>query len=731
MRKTTALVKYELMLVFRSIMPYAGLLLLSLYSSFAGRSDPEYTGFDVFANKAAYAGYFFIFLVLSFIYIPYFFKDESEGINEIINSMPFRSIQLGFVRWFCAVGAGLLFCIIHLIIQLISLKSFYFGFSFKRLMEWYVVGCVPVVLLTASITFMAWLVFRKKITALMASLGVWIGMAIWDSAIVGVNNFPFLHLISPEAKYYETGFSQIAGFTKGRGIVLYSFAFIFILAVIIFFVALNTYNKRRERKCNGVIRVLCLGLTVCLFIPSILYTKTYEDIKNNFERKLDAAESYEQAAKEPAAGLKLKSIKLGVGINGSRLYAEGTVVFINRSDYALDKIMFILGENFTIESIKGREGELTYKRKGFVIEIPVTNKIEKGAAIDIKLAYSGKVYEWKKTNDTYRDYVVYSFINPECIYLSPNSGWYPQSLSNYPFSKEMKIVNAGSNKKIQTIDTVSNYAETFDVDIELKGLENKTVFSNNGVVEGDRIKIEKTDGVYLYAAKLVKSVSKNRNYYMVSGHNRYVDSLERELSSRENFFKELLPPNSIQDNIVETPFSNSMELIQSTKSINTSFINEKILYRLDSKNMYSEDTITLAYLNKWLPGKTESLNILKPGKIVSLEEALADYLMFLYNSATGKETYSTKVSYMSSGTMVTKVIEDQSPLDSRIDYHISYGINVGDSKYTQHFETIKSMITGLESVRKAGGTGALRETVGKLLNIVKKRPLEYKDVLNL
>jgi hypothetical protein len=26
---------------------------------------------------------------------------------------------------------------------------------------------------------------------------------------------------------------------------------------------------------------------------------------------------------------------------------------------------------------------------------------------------------------------------------------------------------------------------------------------------------------------------------------------------------------------------------------------------------------------------------------------------------------------------------------------------------------------------------ALRETVGKLLNIVKKRPLEYKDVLNL
>lgn len=731
MRKTAALIKYELILVFRSIMFYAGLLILSLYSSFAGRSDPEFTGFDVFANKEAYAGYFFIYLILSFIYIPYFFKDESEGINEILDSMPYKSIQLGFVRWFCAVAAGLFFCIIHVIIQLISLKSFYFGFSFKRLLEWYAVGCIPVVLLTASITFMAWLVFKKKITALTVSVAVWIGTAIWDSSVFGVNNFPFLHPISPDAKCYESGFSQIAGFTKGREIVIYSLAFVFLLSVIIFLTALNIYKKRREKKCNPAISALSLVLLVCLFIPDVLYTKSYEDIENNFKRKLDVVESYEQAVKEPAAGLKLKSIKLKMDIDESKLEAEGNLMFINLSDYTLDKIMFNLGENFTIRSVKSREGQLTYKRKGFVVEIPVKNKIGKGAAVDLQLAYSGKVYEWKKTNDTYRDYAVYSFVTPECIYLSPNTGWYPQSLSNYPFGKELKTIDAGSNKKIQTIDTVSKSTETFDIDIRLNGLGNKTVFSNNGIVEAGGFKIEKAEGVFLYATKLVKCASKNRNYYMVPGHNRYVDSLNRELSSRENFFNELLPPNSIKENVVESPFSNSMELIQCTKSLNTSFINEKILYRLDSKNRYSEDTITLAYLNKWLPEKTESLNILRAGKTVSFEEALADYLMFLYNSSTGKDTYSTKVSYMSSGGMVTKVIEDRNPLGSRIDYHISYGANVGDSKYVKHFENIKVMITRLESIRKTGGNGALRETLKILLNIAKQRPLEYKDVLSI
>lgn len=155
MLRAMTIIRYELALLFRSIMFYASLLMLSIYSIFAGRTDMEYVGFDVFAVGAAYKSYFFIFLALSFVYVSYFFKDQSERFSEIIGSMPYKSIELGFIRWFCAVAAGIILCIIHVLIELIAFKSFYSGFSLQKLTEWLLIGCVPVVLLSASTAFLS------------------------------------------------------------------------------------------------------------------------------------------------------------------------------------------------------------------------------------------------------------------------------------------------------------------------------------------------------------------------------------------------------------------------------------------------------------------------------------------------------------------------------------------------------------------------------------------------
>ena len=621
------------------------LLLYSLY---------EYQSFTLRATV-----FFYIFFV--FWNIGIISRDQHSGAAEVVNILPCKDWELLLAR---VIGSflllGLLGMQMFLVITTVVLFVFPTPMPFFDLLWSYWVNYFLISINSICITLFIEIICCSRI--FLATLLTAFYLIFMDSMDGDYNTLlPYwLPPINLSDNLATTEFpSQLTGRFPKNGFLPMVLCQQLGLSAMLFLVSYYFYSKRRSLgKLRLSYLLMLLTAFTVLLAGSFLFVQEYTGRDQSYQEALaNAVIDTEQAVD---TGTMLRpvryelDIKLKTALNAVDCGVK--LSFKNMSSSEIQEIPLTLKNYYKIQQVTDGSGkELVWERKGDFIEVKLSSPLVAGAAMEVNLDYSGKVWEWFTDVDAQPRGLI-NFVSPDMTLLRSGHAWYPV-LGKKQVYNIVDYQSKWSNepRKILSACNVSHppaaFAVTVEIDKDMEVVTGLPLRENTYLTTGNGRKFaffsSSAQNVFLIAAPYVKmpALSGDMMAYCAKLHEENANPILTLVKDRTTFYEKMLPLKNKQYlDVVEVPqflLNSWMDETAERKRIglnNAILISEYYFKSLPNEET-SERKLQMLYfeeaiLSLWWPG----FNTSNPGNISA---GMLSYMYTLYKeNLVGEEYYN-------------------------------------------------------------------------------------------
>lgn len=613
--------------------------------------------YQIFALRATV--FFYIFFV--FWNIGIISRDWRSGTVEIINTLPCKDLELLTAR---IIGSFLLLALLglqmFLVITTVELFVFSTPMPFFDLLWNYWLNYFLVSINSICITLFIEVICCSRI--FLATLLTVFCLIFMDSIDGDYNTLlpywlPPINLSDNIANTEVS--SQLTDRFPKNGFLPMILCQQLGLSVMLFLASYYFYSKRRSL---GKLRLSYLLMLLTAFIVfltgSILLVQEYTGHDRSYQEALGNAVIDKEQAVDSGNMLRpagyVMDIKLKTALNV--VDCDVKLSFKNMSSSELQEIPLTLKNYYTIQQVTDGSGkELAWERKGDFIAVKLSSPLAAGAAMEVNLNYSGKVWEWFTDVDAQPRGLI-NFVSPDMTLLRSGHAWYPvlgkkqvYNIADYPrkWSNEPRKILSACNVS----HPPAAFAVTVEIDRDMEVVTGLPLQENTYLPERHGRKFaffsSSAQNIFLIAAPYVKmpALSGDMMAYYAKLHEENVNPILTLVNDRTTFYEKMIPLKHKQYlNVVEVPYfllNSWMGETAERKSLelnNVILISEHCFRSLPNEDT-SEKKIQMlsfeeAVLSLWWPG----FNTSNPGNISA---GMLSYMYTLYKeSMLGKEYYN-------------------------------------------------------------------------------------------
>lgn len=618
--------------------------------------------YQVFALRATV--FFYIFFV--FWNIGIISRDWRSGTVEIINTFPCKDWELLTAR---IIGSFLLLCLLgmqmFLVVTTVVLFVFPTSTPFSDLLWNYWLNYFLVSINSISITlFIETICCSRIFLATLLTVFYLIFMDYMDGDYNTLLPYwlPPINLsdnLATTDNLASTEFSQLTDSFPKNGFLPMVLCQQLGLSAMLFLVSYYFYSKRRSLGKLRLSYLLMLLTAFTVFLAgSILFVQEYTNRDQSYQEALenaviDTGQAVDSGNMLRPAGYVM-DIKLKTALNVVDCNVK--LSFSNMSNSEIQEIPLTLKNYYTIREITDGSGkELVWQRKGDFIVVKLSSPLAAGAAMEVNLDYSGKVWEWFTDFDAQPRGLI-NFVSPDMTLLRSGHAWYPV-LGKKQVYNIADYQRKWSNEpgKILSACNVSHppaaFAVTVEIDRDMEVVTGLPLQENTYLTEGPGRKFaffsSSAQNVFLIAAPYVKmpTLSGARMAYCAKPHEKNANSILTLVNDRTTFYEKMIPLKHKQYlDVVEVPqfllnsWTGETAERKSLELNNVILISEHFFRSLPNEDT-SEKKIQMlsfeeAVLSLWWPG----FNTSNPGNISA---GMLSYMYTLYKeSMLGKEYYN-------------------------------------------------------------------------------------------
>jgi hypothetical protein len=430
-------------------------------------------------------------------------------------------------------------------------------------------------------------------------------------------------------------------------------------SAMLFLVSYYFYSKRRSLGKLRLSYLLMLLTAFTVFLAgSILFVQEYTGRDQSYQEALSNAVTDTGQAVDTANMLRpvryVMDIKLKTASNVVDCGVK--LSFKNMSSSEIQEIPLTLKNYYTIQQVTDGSGkELVWERKGDFIAVKLSSSLAAGAAMEVNLDYSGKVWEWFTDVDAQPRGLI-NFVSPDMTLLRSGHAWYPV-LGKKQVYNIVDYQSKWSNepRKILSACNVSHppaaFAVTVEIDRDMEVVTGLPLRENTYLTEGTGRKFaffsSSAQNVFLIAAPYVKmpALSGDMMAYCAKLHEENANPILTLVKDRTTFYEKMLPLKNKQYlDVVEVPqflLNGWMGLTAERKSLgvkNAILISEFYFKTLPNEESSERKLAMLCFeeavLSLWWPGFNTSI----PGNISA---GMLSYMYTLYKeNMLGKEYYN-------------------------------------------------------------------------------------------
>jgi hypothetical protein len=606
---------------------------------------------------------------LQFFYMFFVFRntgtiarDWRSGASEIVNTLPCKDWELIMGR---ALGSllllGMLGIQMFLVITIAALFVFHTPIPFFDLLWNYWLNYSLISINSICIALFIETICPSNVliyTLITVFYQISMFEIEWDFYTALPYWLPPLNLA---ANLAVTEFpSQLTGYFPNTELMPIVVCYQLGLSAMLFLVSYYFYSKRRSLGQLRLSYILILITAFAVFLSGgILFVREYKGRDQTYQEAFVNAIADAGQAVDTANILQPVSyamdIKLKTDLNtvdcGTKL------LFRNTSNSEIQEIPLILKNYYVIHNVKDGSGrELVWERKSDFIEVKLSSPLAAGAAMEIYLDYSGKVWEW------FTDYKaqprgLINFVSSSMTLLRSGHAWYPVLGKNKAYNTvDYPIWWSDQQQKVLFARHVSHLPAPFTITVEID--RDMEVVTGLPLTEDVRLAGQtgrkfifsspSARDVFLIAApyKTVERAAPDGNIiaYCANLHEENANHIVTLVNDRTTFYEKLLPLKDKQYlSVIEVPrflLNSWMDETPERKRLglsNVILISEYDFVSLPSENT-SEKVLQLLYfeesvLSLWWPGFDTN----DPGNISA---GMMNYMYTLYKeNKLGKEYY--------------------------------------------------------------------------------------------
>ncbi|MBU2702845.1 hypothetical protein Ga0466249_003980 [Sporomusaceae bacterium BoRhaA] len=588
-------------------------------------------------------------------------RDWRRGISEIVNTLPCKDWELLMGR---ALGSFLLLVLLgmQLFLGIMTVVFFVFHMQlpFFNLLGDYWLNYILISINSICVALFIETICRSRVFLSIFITTIYLILMFF---LEGDNFTSLPYWLPPINLAVNQAFcvpsSQLTGHFPNTGlipvVVCYQLGFSAILLLVSFYF----YSKRRSLGQLRLSYMLVLTTAFAVFLSgAILFVREYEGRDKTYQEAFVNAVADAGQAVDTANMLRpvryVMDIKLKTALNtvdcGAKLF------FRNTSNSEIQEIPLTLKNYYVIHNVKDGSGrELVWQRKGDFIEVKLSSPLAAGAAMEIFLDYSGKVWEWFSDYDTQPQGLI-NFVSPSMTLLRSGHAWYPTLGKNQVYhTSDQRISWSDQPRTVLSARYISHQSTAFTINVEIdKDMEVVTglpltedVRLPDNAVRKFVFSSPSARDVFLIAApyEIIKMAALDGNItaYCAKPHEDSAKNIVELVKDRITFYENLIPLKDKQLlNVVEVPgFLLDGWLGAAERKIfglaNSIPISEDDFISLPTENR-SQGEVQLLYfeesvLSLWWPGFDTS----DPGNISA---GMLSYMYTLYKeNKMGKEYY--------------------------------------------------------------------------------------------
>ena len=542
----------EIKLAVRHVSFWIALIFLNILtlvtSNIRGSSGSiTYTSWNL-ANE----GNLYVYLMIGFVSIVIMRREQANGYDEIIHSLPYSKYQFVLGRYLALILISCIF-IWQLFLFRIG-QQLFIGKTpvyFSTYLSSFLLMHFPSIIFFSSLSILvSGLVYRYQSITITCIIILWwyltsrrfhiVHSEKWFGNLPDFLGTPMFATMDPILKWFPE--------TK---LILLNRLIYICLAIIVVLVLLHLFRRRNELKTHPILllSIIPLGVIVMLTVSSYLADW---NVYLNTAQAIDTIVAppqirHQRIESQPAICASHYFHNLAYTLN-VKLNEENKYMDVNcvvKFDYTGETnleqpVSFTLNQNFEVVQVTDLQGnELVYTREGNLLTIYQNNN-RKNSSLEFQIAYGGEVWEWEKmdfvTNTIIMQFVntgwLSQYITEKAIWLSGLYAWYPKILINgHEYPASYKLIITANDEKMYISNTghllnTGIESESYQYELDMHDTAGLVLVSGPYIyVEHDLIKVYCLSENIRFAHNLIQYTEDKINFYEIVTGRRCEKSL--------------------------------------------------------------------------------------------------------------------------------------------------------------------------------------------------------------